>query len=306
MVKKLLKYELMATGRLYLPLYLVMLIFAVLGRLSLWRVPWHITAGEDVVGWTNFRVSVEAEGFLRELLSFLLTMVLLLYVLVVLGALVVHFIITLQRFWKNLMGDEGYLMFTLPVTPGELLWSKALSTFLWSLLTILMVILSVVILIWHPLLIERVLEQLASVPPEEKARIGQLLQALFPPLLWPILAVEMVLSSIGGTFLLYAAMAMGHTVHHHKVLASIGSYAAITMVIATASSFVIGGVTPFLTGGLPQLQLFSSTPEVLLFCQRLGDYILVVMGIALVLDLAATLGGYWLARYLLTTQVDLE
>ena len=61
-MNKLLKYEFRATLRLYLPLYLVMLGFAVLGRFSLWGVPWEVTVQEDLVGWTNLSVSVAGTG----------------------------------------------------------------------------------------------------------------------------------------------------------------------------------------------------------------------------------------------------
>ena len=50
MKRKLLKYELMATSRLYLPLYLVMVVFALLGRLSLWRLPWQLHTSKDEIG----------------------------------------------------------------------------------------------------------------------------------------------------------------------------------------------------------------------------------------------------------------
>lgn len=35
------------------------------------------------------------------------------------------------RFRNNLMTDEGYLMFTLPVSVHQLLWSKLLVSMLW-------------------------------------------------------------------------------------------------------------------------------------------------------------------------------
>lgn len=306
MTRKLLKYEFMATGRLYLPLYLVMLGFAALGRLSVWRVPWQLTDGVDAVGLPSYQVTVNGEGLLRQLLGFLVTMILVIYVLVVLGAFVVHFIITLQRFWKNLMGDEGYLMFTLPVSAGELLWSKAICSFLWSVATGVMVILSVLLLLWHPRLVLLVKEELSALGPESWNLIGQMLRASLPPALRLVLAVEVVVNGISGLFLLYAAMAIGHTVQNHKALAAVGAYAAIITVVGTAASLVMGAVAPFLTGNLRELQLFSSTPELLLFAHSMGDFLLMVLCIALAIDLLTAVGGFFLARYLLTTQLNLE
>ena len=137
MKRKLLKYELMATSRLYLPLYLVMVVFALLGRLSLWRLPWQLHTSKDALGLgsISFGLSVGEAGLKGQILGTVVTVIMTLYGLVVLGALVVHFIITLQRFWKNLMGDEGYLMFTLPVSTGDILWAKAICAFLWGIAT---------------------------------------------------------------------------------------------------------------------------------------------------------------------------
>ena len=41
------------------------------------------------------------------------------------AAFVITLILTIQRFYKNLLTDEGYLMFTLPVSTGRLIWSQA-------------------------------------------------------------------------------------------------------------------------------------------------------------------------------------
>lgn len=40
--------------------------------------------------------------------------------------LVVTAVILIQRFYKNLLGSEGYLMFTLPVTVSQHLFSKTI------------------------------------------------------------------------------------------------------------------------------------------------------------------------------------
>lgn len=39
------------------------------------------------------------------------------------------------RYHRNLLGDEGYLMFTLPARPSQLIWSKALVSTVWVVLT---------------------------------------------------------------------------------------------------------------------------------------------------------------------------
>ncbi len=308
MKRKLLKYELMATARLYLPLYLVMAGFSVLGRLSLWRLPWQVTTTEDLAGWTNLSITVDVEGggLKGQFLGSLITLVMVLYVLVVLGALVVHFIITLQRFWKNLMGDEGYLMFTLPVSTGDLLWAKAASVFLWGFATVLMVILSVLILVWHPQLTAAIRQGLAELGPDVWATAGQMARLIFPPVAWALFLAELVVNGFSGTFQLYAAMAMGHTVKRHKVLASLVSYGAIATVVGVAASLLMGLLLPGFAAKMDQMELFMSTPELLLIAQAAGEFFTATWAFVLVIDLAAATGCFLLARHLLNTQLNLE
>ena len=304
-MNKLLKYEFRATLRLYLPLYLVMLGFAVLGRFSLWGVPWEVTVQEDLVGWTNLSVSVAGTGVGNEVLAILLNIVLAGNVLVLLGAMVVHFIITLQRFWKNLMGDEGYLMFTLPVSTGELLWSKAICAFVWGVVTALMVLLSVLVLAWHPQLVQAVKQELSTIAPEEWQLILQMLHSVLPPVMWPILVAEAVISGVGGLFLLYSAMAIGHTVMNHKVLASVGAYGVISMVLGTAASLLMNLLLPLITG-IPQDIQLNSLSELLLFSYQIGRFMTGIWSVVLAIDLLSAIGGFLLARHLLNTQLNLE
>lgn len=102
MLGKLLKYEFQATGRVLLPIYAGILILAVITNVFL-----HINIG--VVG-----------GVMASM-----------YGLLCFAMIVVTLIIAVQRFERNLLGDEGYLMFTLPTTEGRLIWSKLIVAFIW-------------------------------------------------------------------------------------------------------------------------------------------------------------------------------
>ena len=107
MLGKLMKYELKATGRVLLPLYGAILLVSVLGAFSLERM-------------SEFEMGA------------------LLFVLVYTGLCVALVVLTLvliiQRFNRNLLKDEGYLMFTLPVSVHSLLFSKLFSALLWCAL----------------------------------------------------------------------------------------------------------------------------------------------------------------------------
>ena len=56
---------------------------------------------------------------------------------------VMSLVVMIQRFYKNVLGDEGYLTLTLPVNVHEILWSKLIVSFVWFLATGLIAIASV-------------------------------------------------------------------------------------------------------------------------------------------------------------------
>ena len=106
MLGKLLKYEFNATSRTFLPMYIALLLVAVINRC--------------------FRTIDIKTGFG-------ISMVLIVGLFMALG--IVTFVVIIQRFNKNLLGDEGYLMFTLPVKVPELIFSKLISSFFWNVVS---------------------------------------------------------------------------------------------------------------------------------------------------------------------------
>ncbi len=64
------------------------------------------------------------------------------------GIPIVSFIFLIQRFGKNLFGNEGYLMFTLPVKSVSLYWAKFISTLVWSFISILVSIGELLLMIY--------------------------------------------------------------------------------------------------------------------------------------------------------------
>ena len=92
MLSKLLKYELKATGRIFLPLFLALLLFAGINRFTLSPDEFDAPAMISMI----------------------------MYIIIMVGMFVMTFIMMIQRFYKNLLSDEGYLMLTLPVKPWNI------------------------------------------------------------------------------------------------------------------------------------------------------------------------------------------
>lgn len=304
MLGKLLKYEFKATARMYFPLYLAVLLLALLGRLSI---------GGNILNAAQVLESYGegGGGLFSTFLGALAAIALVFYGLGLLGAYVVHFVITIQRFWKSLMGDEGYLMFTLPVSVDQLLWSKAIAAAVWGAATFLVVVLSVFVLAFQPWLAEAfggyIAHELQELGPAADL-LWAILGELFDGTFWGMMAVTLVLDTFSGIFLLYAAMAIGHTVRNHKVLASIGAYLGITMATSVVTSMVSAVVMPFAERGLDQIDAVpvEDVQGLLAVMGQFGAALNWTILAILVAGLVLAVGMYFATRYLLSTQLNLE
>lgn len=117
MLTKLLKYELQATTRTFLPLYIMILIVSLVNRISI---------------------------LLKSENSFVISSVIIFGLFAGLFAITALF--TISRFYKTLLGDEGYLMNTLPVSTDSLILSKFLSMLLWIVLGCIVAVVSAIII----------------------------------------------------------------------------------------------------------------------------------------------------------------
>ena len=140
MLGKLMKHEFKATAKLFLPL-----LTAVLALLGGFQVIFLL------VKW------LMGNNDSHPLVTVLFALFAVLAALALIALLAVIVIVAIQRFYKNLLGDEGYLMFTLPSTPGQQILSKLLVSLAWSLAGIVVVILGGVLFAWN-------LPALANVP----------------------------------------------------------------------------------------------------------------------------------------------
>ena len=125
MLKNLLKYEFKATSRTYGGLYLAWVLVALLLGVSMRQVVWN----QDVGGWQ-----------LWYTLMFV-------YAAITIAVGVVCIMTIIQRFTKNLLGREGYLMHTLPVNEYQLIGSKLISSLVWVVCSAVVGLLSTLMLV---------------------------------------------------------------------------------------------------------------------------------------------------------------
>lgn len=215
MLKKLIHHEFIATGRIFLPLYGAFLVMSILLRVYM----------EVQNAW-----SIQLSGWL----GIIGAIPIILYVLLFIAVLAATVVMAILRFYKNLMTEEGYLMFTLPVKVHQLINSKLIVATVWSVISGLLCILSIFILV---------------VTPDTFSTIGYWWKIIYTGAAeqglyltgWLAfeLIVTMLIEVVGSFIMIYAAIAATNFSSNHKVLMGIGAYVAINIVLQTISSIVM-------------------------------------------------------------------
>ena len=135
------------------------------------------------------------------------------------------------RFYKSLMGDEGYLMHTLPVKEWQLITSKGLSATIYTIACAVVVFISLIIFTKGD-----VISGLIGALPEFLERPEFILYTLEAVMV----AIFGILKSV---YQVYASLAIGQLVDRHRILLAAGAYCGIGAVIAVLTSiFTVIGI----------------------------------------------------------------
>lgn len=195
MLTKLLKYEFKATARTYGGIYLALLF---------------------VAGLLGFTFRVENDFTESRVFDVLFT----LYDLLAVALVVVTIITVIHRFTRNLLGREGYLMHTLPVTEAQLVGSKLISSAVWLLASAVVGVVSLVVMFcvgadFTQLDLSNLLDDWAALRTSFE---GDLLAIL----LWTaLLCYARMLCTM---LCIYAACMVGHLFRAHNGVASVGAF----------------------------------------------------------------------------------
>ncbi len=218
MLGKLLKHEFRATGRVMLPVLGVLVFVSLLFNLSV-----RFYSGSSSL-----------------LLNILFGLVVFSFIAGIIAAEIIALVLMINRFYKNLLGEEGYLMHTLPANVHELVWSKIIVSFVWFLVTNLLIILiglgSVLFLSGTDLgQVFRDFPAWSEIWAELRA------YEVYPRHLVVLGLEYLLLILLGGVATclhFYAAMALGHTVANHKGLFSVLFFIGISMFFSILSSML--------------------------------------------------------------------
>ena len=275
MLRKLLKHEFHATGRIMLPLLGAELLLSVL-------------AGLSVRGLTR----VEDMGFL----GFTYGMTVMVFFLGLFAVGVVATVLMVQRFYRNLLRDEGYLAMTLPVSVDAHICSKLIVSFVWFTAVALLFVLAMLVM----LVIGAQLEFMAMEEFQEVLRAFREALRLVGGGNLALFVLEYILLSFLGAAGLclrcYSAMAIGCSAANHKLLYSFLAFIGIGFVLNILQNALAFSV-------LPQLNLFdfyeiTGPGDVAHFFHH-------AMGVGAVLMLIYNAIFYFLTRWFLSNRLNL-
>ncbi|MFA0815414.1 MAG: ABC transporter permease [Anaerofustis sp.] len=262
MLGKLLKYEIKATARTFLPLYAALMLLAILNRLF-------------------FAINSDST-FITIIGGILMAG----YVLLIVGIFVITLIVILQRFYKNLVKEEGYLMFTLPVKPWELITSKLIASVIWTFVSTIVVMISVCIM------------TLSKGCFASFAQFMQLVNEYIPQyfgsvgLFWFEMFLMILISTIAGIMMFYGAISIG-SLFKNKLLGSFVGYIILYLATQLISTVTIAIM------GMSNMQYFENDVMPTQFPQTI---FWIVFGLCVLMSA----GSFFLSNYIFSKKLNLE
>lgn len=264
MLNKLMKYEIKATARIFIPLYIALIVLSFVNKIFI----------------------ATPSTSIRGILSITSALSIFAYISLIIGIQVITFVVQVQRFYKNLLGDEGYLMFTVPVKPWQLITSKLIISTLWLILSSLISVLSVFIIM--PLNAFKDIMNGFSQAISEVLRLFGASTILFGS----EFLVICILGTLLSTLVIYAAIALGHLAYKRKILTSFGMFLVISTVLQFIMLIYIVALEKSIFRNIANFTLFAQAQSVLLCI--------------LIYLIVCVVGLFILTKYILDKKLNLE
>jgi len=278
MLSKLVKYDIKSLIRVFIPVWIVAPILAVMLSGAI-----HLISVSD--GPLMSLVSEYVGPILLGILGIL-------FVAVIVGMMIMTLILVIRRFWNGLLKEEGYLAFTLPVETWQLIVSKVIVAAIVNLISGLVAVLSCLILF-------------LGISKEVFYSIGYTLSFVWSGVtgeLGAYTGVVIVLgilftivTSICGTYMLYASMSLGQLMEDHRVAGSFLAYIGLNIAVSTVTNIGTMIVMNILPDNMVNITANNA-----------GLIITLYMLIMLVLNAIQLAVYHVITEYVLTNKLNLE
>ena len=233
MLSKLVKYDIKSLIRVFIPVWIVAPVIAVM------------------LSATIHLLSV-ADGPLMNVFSeyigpILLGILAVLFVAVIVGMMIMTLILVIRRFWNGLLKEEGYLAFTLPVEVWQLIVSKVIVAAIVNLISGLIAALSCLILFLG--ISKEIFYSMGyTFSVIWRSMTGEL--GAYTGVLIVLGILFLIVTSICGIYMLYASMSLGQLMEDHRVAGSFLAYIGLNMAVSTITNIGTMIVTNILPDNL--------------------------------------------------------
>ena len=210
MFGKLLKYDFRSMLKQFAFIWPAALVLAVVNRFTLSGLDSTSATGETVAGIAMF-----------------------IFVAIMIAMFVIAVIFTVQRFYKGLLGDEGYLMHTLPVRPWALIASKLVCAVVLTVISIVIAIASIMVIVSPVVDLKEIFHVIRWFWEAIRGNSNAVHAFLAVAEIVLLILVGMAQSYL----MLYLAMAIGHLFNKNRAAMSVLAYIGIHVVVSTLLSF---------------------------------------------------------------------
>lgn len=267
MLGKLMKYECKACGRIFVPMWAIAVGMSLL----------LLVVGSIV----NAFAPAPAVG---EMVSSITTGI---STLMLVGLIILSVVVIIVRFYQNLIADEGYLSFTLPVTAARHIWSKLLTGLIFLAGSAVVIALSLMITgfggfidFWSTLF----------------AQLGRIQDGW---LFFFLMIGVFLLAAVLSIFKLYSCMVIGSQFGRYRIIGSVLAY----YVQGIAESILMLAV--FLPVFLPWLDNLSQV-DVQLAEGVLRPFVFLMLGVMAAIFVVFSVAYFLISRWLLSKRLNLQ
>lgn len=245
MLTKLLKYEFKSMARILLPIFAAALVLGLANGLFMKT----IREGTDI-----FIIKVSIVLFI------------ILFFIIVFASVIMTYIMSIQRFSKNLFGREGYLMNTLPVSVNQHIAAKVIVAVVFQLLATIVafaawLLFAVPEFITYDLSIQELILNIGNA--WDKADITlKGYSAIYVIEMIFIVIISMALFNLE----IYTAISIGRSGNNHKVLASFAVYIVIYIIKNYINSLALPVLNNFIAPTGMGFDVSNSYIYILIYC----------------------------------------
>ncbi len=240
MLGRLFKYELKATSKVLVPIYIAFIAITIISRVSI-----------------DFQVDESSPLYYISGMGFLI------FALSAITIFVATAIVIIWRFYRNTSSDEGYLLFTIPVKTDSIIISEFLCAFLWSVVMSAAVVIGIFLMLFNRN-IDGVTINFPYISNFFSALSFDGGKAMF------MMFVDMIISTLSEIMAIYCAISLASLFKKYRLMLSVLFYIGLVIITNALDVLIIKLITHSF---IPQAKNMSEACDAATFAESWNNLI---------------------------------